>query len=218
VADVKPQRKYASRLREEQARNTRVRIIEAAERLFIDQGYAATTIEAVAGAAGVAVDTVYATLGSKRGILSALLGMRLGGDAEPISMLDRPGPQAMRQERDQRRQLSMFAADIALVLERIRPVDDILRSAAAVDGDVASMRAGIQEERFRNMVIIAEWVAANGPLREGTSVDEAGAILWSLTSPEVHRQLRQLRGWPMARYARWLEETTTWTLLPDAAQ
>src|SRR6202035_789892 len=181
MADVKPQRKYASRLREEQARNTRVRIIGAAERLFVDHGYASTTIEAVAGTAGVAVDTVYAALGSKRGILSALLGMRLGGDAQPISILDRPGPQAMRQERDQRRQLSMFAADIATVIERIRPVDDILRSAGAVDGEIASMRAGIKEERFRNMVVIAGWVAENGPLRDGTSIDDAGAILWTLT-------------------------------------
>lgn len=215
MADVKPQRKYASGLRQEQARHTRVRIMEAAERLFLEQGYAATTIEAIAGAAGVAVDTVYATLGSKRGILSALLGMRLGGDAQPISMLDRPGPHAMREEPDQRRQLSMFAADIAVVLGRIRPVDDILRSASAVDGEVASMRAGIQEERFRNMVVIAGWVAANGPFRDGTSVEDAGAVLWTLTSPEVHRQLCDLRGWSSARYARWLEETATRTLLPD---
>jgi AcrR family transcriptional regulator len=191
-----------------------VRILEAAERLFAAGGYAATTIEAIAATAAVAVDTVYATLESKRGILSALIGMRLGGDDQPLAMLDRPAPQAMRREPDQRRQLTMFATDIALVIERIRPVDDIIRSASAVDENVASMRAGIQEERFRNMRVVAGWVVANGPLRKGTSVDEAATILWTLTSPEVHRQLRDLRGWSLERYQRWLVDTTLRTLLP----
>jgi AcrR family transcriptional regulator len=215
MSAVKP-RKYASRLRQDQARLTRLRIIESAERLFAERGYATTTIEAVAGDAGVAVDTVYATFGNKRGILFALLSLRVGGDDQPVSILDRPGPQATRAEPDQRRQLAMFATDIARVIERFRPVDDIIRSAAAVDPEVANTRTAIQEDRFRNMRTVVGWIEANGPLRDGVTTDDAAAILWTLTSPDVQRLFRDLRGWSQERYARWIEETAVSALLPPA--
>jgi AcrR family transcriptional regulator len=213
---VKP-RKYASRLRQDQARLTRLRIVESAERLFAERGYATTTIEAVAAEAGVAVDTVYAAFNNKRGILFALLSLRVGGDDQPVAILDRPGPQATRAEPDQRRQLAMFATDIARVIERFRPVDDIIRSASAVDPEVAATRAANQEDRFRNMRTFVGWLEAHGPLRDGVTTDDAAAILWTLTSPDVQRLFRDLRGWSSERYARWIEDTAVSTLLPPAS-
>ena len=211
---VKSGRHYDSALRKEQARQTRVAILEAAQGLFAERGYASSTIEAIAAKAGVAVDTVYASFGSKRGVLSALLDLRVGGDDQPIALLDRPGPQGVRRELSQRRQIAAFAADVTEIIERVRPVDDIIRSAAAVDGEIAALRSSVQESRFQNIRQFVGWVAGNGSLRGGISENDAAAIVWSLTSPELHRLLRVDRAWASGRYSEWLAETLTRTLLP----
>jgi len=214
VGIVKQRRPYASALRAEQARLTRARILDAAQRVFADKGYASSTIEAIALTAGVAVDTVYAGFGSKRGLLSSLMDVRVGGDDEPVALLDRSGPQTVRREPSQKRQLEAFAKDITPIIERARPVDDIMRGAAAVDSEIATLRTRIQELRFQNMLKFVSWVTANGPLRGGVSDEAAAAIVWSLTSPDMHRLLRVDRAWTMERYMEWLAETLTLTLLP----
>jgi len=214
MGTVKPQRRYDSSLRKEQARQTRARVLDAAERLFADRGYASSTIETIASDAGVGVDTVYATFGSKRGLLSALMDVRVGGDDQPVDILDRAGPQSVRREPNQRRQLAGFAEDVSAIIERARPVDDIIRGAGAVDAEIAAYRARMQETRFENMRRFVSWVAANGPLRAGVSELDAAAIVWSLTSPEMHRLLRVERGWTPERYREWLGQTLTRTLLP----
>lgn len=128
-------------------------------------------------------------------------------------MLERSAPQELRREKSQRRQVANFAAGVSQAVERARPVDDIMHSAAAVDPDIARLRWRVQEERFTNMITIARWLRANGPLRGDRSVEEAGAILWSLTSPELHRLLRTERGWSAEQYRQWLEDTLSRTLL-----
>src|SRR5439155_1248301 len=112
---TKPKRAYNSSRRQVQARHTRQQIAIAARKLFVERGYAGATMEAIAQDAGVATETIYAVFGSKNKVLLHLLDIAVGGDDEPIRLLDRPGPQAVFQERDQRRQLRMFAHDIAAV-------------------------------------------------------------------------------------------------------
>jgi len=214
VPNVKPKRPYESALRKRQAAQTRMRILDAAQQLFDERGYAATTVEAIAAAAEVAVDTVYASFGSKRSVLQALLGVRVGGDEAVIDLLDRPGPQAVRHETDQRRQITSFAADLTSIIERAGPVDGIIRGAAAVDADLAAFRVTAQEGRHRNMRQLVSWLAANGPLKAGLTEDDAADIVWTMASPEVHHLLRVVRGWTPERYTAWLAETLTQILLP----
>jgi AcrR family transcriptional regulator len=214
VGKVKAPRPYDSSLRQEQARQTRTRILDAAQRLFGERGYATSTMEAIASAAGVAVDTVYAAFGTKRGVLSGLMDIRVGGDDQPLDLLDRSGPQAVRRDPDQKSQVEGFATDVTAILERARPVDDIMRGAAAVDSEIAALRARLQGHRFQNMLKFVSWVAANGPLRGEMSEETAAAIVWSLASPEMHRMLRVDRGWTSESYSEWLGETLTRTLLP----
>ena len=206
MGEVKSRRTYSSQLREEQARHTRIRILEAAQRRFTESGYAATTVESIAKEARVAVDTVYAAFGTKRDVLAQLAYFRAAGDDAPVAVIDRAGPQAARRETDQRRQIAMFARGVTSIIERVRPVDDILRSAGAVDAGVASLRTHIQEERFSSIRAFAGWLAKNGPLRGGVSTGDAATITWTLTSPEVHQLLCNARGWSRARYIRWLTE------------
>ena len=213
MGKVKARRTYDSALRRQQASQTRLRILDAAERLFTERGYGATTMESIASEAGVATDTVYASFRSKAGVLHQLLDVRVGGDDAPVALLDRKGPQAVRAERNQGRQGAAFAADVAQILERARPVDDIMRGAAAIDPEIGALRARMQGFRYKNMLQFISWVAATAPLRGGIGADEAAAIVWTLASPEVHGLLRRERGWSHDRYVAWLGETLSRTLL-----
>jgi AcrR family transcriptional regulator len=209
-------RPYRSPLRVEAARRTRRQVLEAAYGLFVQQGYARTTLVDVAAAAGVSVETVYKTFRNKRGLLKELADFNVGGDDEQVAMLERPDPLLLRDEPDQRRQLAMFAEGMTGQMERVRPFDDILRSAAAVDPEVAALREDLQQRQRRGaMTTIAGWLAARGPLRDG--VEGAAAVLWTLTSPEVNHMLRVDWGWSPEQYESWLRTTLEAALLPGAS-
>jgi AcrR family transcriptional regulator len=210
---VKSSRTYTSPLRAAQAQDTRRRVLTAARELFVAQGYPATTIAAVARRAEVSPDTVYSAFGSKTALLKGVLDVVVAGDDQDVAVLDRADPQAMRAEPDQRIQLAMFAAGMTGQLERLRPMDDVLRSAAAVDAAAAELRADLQLRQRRSAIAtVVSWVAAHGPLR--LPEEEATAITWTLTSPEVHQMLRDTWEWPRERYEQWLRETLTSSLLP----
>ena len=214
MASVKSRRPYRSRLRAEQAAQTRLRILEASGDLFAERGYGATTIDAVAARAGVAVDTVYAIFGTKKGMLSALIDLRVTGSGEGSDVLAGEGPRALRTATNQSQMLAGFAADIVPRIERVRPIDDVMQSAGAIDVEVAELRARMQENRLSKLTTFIEWVAANGPLRENVGIDEAATIAWTLTSPEVNQLLRDVRGWSAQRYQEWLAATLVRLLLP----
>lgn len=215
---VKTPRPYHSQLREAQIRQTRRQVLSSARELFLRDGYPATTVTAIARHAGVAADTVYKAFGTKQALLKELIDVVVGGDDVQTALLDRPGPQAMRLEPNQRRQIAMFAAGVTDQLERIRPTDDILRGAAAVDPDAAALRADVQlRQRRQAMRTVVSWIADHGPLQAGVSADNAAAVVWTLSSPEVHQMLRDAWGWSREQYERWLRETLIATLLPPPA-
>jgi len=185
-------------------------VIDAATAHFLETGYANTSLAAIAGTAGVSADTLYKTFGSKIGLLKEVLDVSLGGDHAPVPLLERAGPQALREEADQRVQVRMLAAGVTGQLERIRPLDDILRSAAAVDREAAALREHIQVRQRRTaMRTIVGWIAAHGPLRDDLSVDRAAQVVWTLTSPEVHLLMRDTGGWSEPSYREWLEQAIT---------
>jgi len=205
-------RPYDSPLRREQAARTKQAILEAAADRFTSEGYGRTTVRKIAEAAGVAVDTVYATFGSKARVLTGLIDSRLAPAGE-ASLLDRPEVIAFRDEPDQRRQIELFARDMAAMSARVRPVFEILRTAAAVEPDMAATYAEMEGYRIRNMGQAAEWIAAHGPLR--CPVERAAEIIWALTSPDVARLLCDQRGWTVEQHADWLADTLARTILPD---
>ncbi len=212
--DVKPRRRYSSSIRREQANETRLRILAAARHLFLGRGYAATTVEAIAQEAAVAVQTIYSSFGTKREILFALLGLSIGGDEEPIGILERPDPVRMHDEPDQRRQLEMMAQGIRKIMERAGPVFSVMRVSAAADPEIATRYRKLQEDRLRNMTRVVGWIAERGPLREGLTLAEGADILWTITSADVHWLLTVERGWTAEQYERWLRDTLVASLLP----
>ena len=213
MAAVKRKRKYESSLRRRQAEETRVRILDASESLFAERGYASTTMTAIAEAAGVAPDTVYATFSSKVGVLHRLLDARVGGDIEPVALADRPGPRAVLEEKDARRLLNGFAESVTEILERAARVARILRGAAAADSEVAALLATMESARFGNLGAVGGALQRLGSLRKGVDARRATAVIWTLASPDVHRLLRVERRWSRAEYSAWLADSLVRTLL-----
>lgn len=213
LEQTSPKRKYDSSRRKAQARQTRLQITEAAHRLFVERGYAGATIEAIAQEAGVAQETVYSIFGSKRKILAFLLDISVGGDDQPVRILDRPKPQAVLHDTNQRRQLEMFSQDITEIMSRAAPVFEIMRGAAKLEPEIADLLQNLLKERLQNMTRFVRSVAANGPLRAGLDEVEAGEIVWAMTSPELFQLLTMDRGWTTEKYTQWLADVLTRLLL-----
>lgn len=211
-------RRYSSARRQAQAAETRRQIVAAAGQLFAELGYAGTTIEDIARAAGTAVQTVYSAFGSKRAILTRLVEVSVGGDEKDTPLLERPEPQMARHETDQRRQLHLFAHGIADIMARMSPIFEIMHIAAKTEPEIAEFQKKLLEQRLQNLTQFAAWVAANGPLRDDLDVQAAGETIWTLTSGEVYRLLTVERGWPRERYVQWLSSSLITLLLPSSAE
>lgn len=213
MAEVKGTRRYSSAVRNEQAARTRAAILDAASDLFLERGYARTTMQDIAELAGVARDTVHAVFGSKARVLTALIDARLVPDGSVANVTQRPDAQAVKDEVDQRRQIELFATFITAISTELRPVFEILRTASAVEPEMGRVFEEMDRFRMQNMQNYAKWIAARGPLRVTTR--RAGEIIWTLASPDVARMLCDELGWTQAQHARWLSDTLTRTLLPD---
>ena len=212
---IPPRRSYNSTRRQAQARETRRQITEAARRLFSRYGYGGTTIDAIAQEAGVAPETVYAAFGSKRKILSHLVDVSVGGDDQPVRLLDRPEPQAVLQIADPQRQIEMFARGITDILVRVAPVFEVVRSAAKTEPDISVLLKHLLEERLENMTTFAAHVAEHGGLREGMDISKAADTVWTMTSPEVFTLLTQDLNYSPDQFVEWLALALKRLLLPS---
>ena len=213
AGDVKRRRPYRSERRREQAEQTRTRVLDAAATLFQERGYEGASIAAIASGAGVAAETVYAGFGTKRALLGALVARAVrGDDAKPVT--EQEGPRALAALTDQREQLRLFSADITRRLERAAPLVAVVSGAARAEPELANLLANLHAERRRNLRVLVDALAANGPLR--LPAGEALETVWALTSPELHQLLVHVRGWKRRRYADWLAESLARLLLPDA--
>jgi AcrR family transcriptional regulator len=204
-------RRYDSSRRREQAEATRRRIVDAAADLFVANGYGPTTMKEIAEHAGVAVDTVYATFGSKVRVLTAIVDARLAPAGER-NVTQTAGAQWVARLTDQRAQIQAFARDMASISTRVRPISEMLRTARAVEPEAAVVHAEMERHRQRNMRRFVGWIAANGPLR--MSVDRAAVTVWAIASPDVARMLCDVQGWTERQYAAWLGDTLSRALLP----
>jgi AcrR family transcriptional regulator len=206
-------RTYRSPLREQRARANRESILRAAHRLFLADGYARTPVATIAEAAGVSEDLVYKLFGTKRGLVVEVLNFAVTGRYGAPKVLDQDRPRQVREEKDQRRQLAMFAEDIAERTARGRPVDDVIRSAGEVDPVLAKKRTEMHAERLANLRVFVGWVRANGPLRPGLDEETAAATVWTVTGPDVHRLLVDDLGWGHEQYRSWVHHTLESALL-----
>jgi AcrR family transcriptional regulator len=201
-------------VREEQARRTRQRIVAAAGALFANDGFAATTIDAIADRADVSRQTVFTAVGGKAALIKLAYDYALAGDDEPIPMVDRPAIQAINAEPDPYRALSMYAGFVTDMGERVARLYIALRGAAEVDSEAHELFWRWEAERLE--------LARTGPvpmfvrkrvLRSGVRPAEAADVMSMLTSPAVYHQLVVRQGWSPARFRRWMTTTLLEQLL-----
>lgn len=211
---ITSKRKYDSSRRQVQARETKLKIMEAARTLFLEQGYSGATIESIAKAAGVAKETVYSIFRNKRNILAFLLDVTAGGDDQPVRIIDRPGPQAVMHDTDQKRQLTELSKGITEIMVRASPVFEIMRMAAKTEPEIDTRVKRLYKERLDNMITFVKSIAANGPLRDGVNLTSAGETVWALTSPDLFQLLTVKLNWSVKQYESWLIDTLTRLLLP----
>jgi AcrR family transcriptional regulator len=208
-------RKYDSSRRQALAEATKIQIAEAARRLFFERGYAGATIEEIANEADVSKESVYGIFGNKQGILAFLLDVAVGGKEFPLPVIQQPAPQAIMQDRDQRRQIDRIAQVCGEVLSRAAPVYAIMSTAANTEPEIQKRVRHLHKERLENMTAFFRHVAANGPLREGLDEKRAGEIVWALTSPELFNLFITELSWSREKYSQWLADILIHVLLPD---
>ncbi len=210
-----PKREYDSTRRQAQADETRRRILEAARKLFIERGYAGTTAEAIAAEAGVSAQTIYAIFKNKKKLLVSLMNVSPTTGVEDYTPVpERPNVQAVAQERDQHRQLQMFAQVVANNLDQAAEVSQIMVEAAKIEPDFDRILQKLNKQRLEHMTIAVQQIAANGAFRENMDEVYARDTVWTLTSPEVFLLLTCERGWSKEKYAEWLADMLTRALLP----
>jgi AcrR family transcriptional regulator len=217
VNGVKGKRGYDNTRRAEQARLTRRRVIEIARGLFLEQGYSGTTLAQIASAAGVSVETVQKTFGTKAQLAKAVYDVTLIGDDEPVPLRDRPEIAAMIAETDPRRRLALYAALGRTLLARLGPLlNMVLPGAAAGEADLVDLVATIRTESMLGASGQVARLAADGDLRPGLSEDRACELLWWLIQPEQYQLLVGVRGWSLDRFQEWLATTSADLLIGKA--
>jgi len=204
-------RRYDAAGRRSRAEQARARVLEVARRLFLADGYVATTMASIAAEAGVSVESVYKTHGSKARLALALFHQAIAGqDAEPA---EARADRLSAEEDDPVRRLRGFGALVGEVTPRVAPLMLLVRTAAAGDAELADVWEQMLAERLDRMAGHARRLVEDGHLRAGITFEEARDVFWLYSAPEVYELMVERRGWSPERFGAWVGETYVATLL-----
>jgi AcrR family transcriptional regulator len=206
-------RTYNSPRRREQAAETRREILLAAQRLFDDQGYAATTMAAIAAGAGVALKTVYVAFETKSGVLRALWNLLLRGEQEDVPVAEQEWFREVLEEPDPERQLRLNARNSSAGKVRIGATIEVIRTAAPTDPDIEALWGRIQTDYLANQGAIVRSLDEKQALDPALDVERATDILWTINHPTVWQLLVRERGWTPDEYERWSGDAAVGQLL-----
>ena len=213
MPDVPPKRSYHSPRRQQQAAATRRAILQAAERLFVQDGYPATTMEAIAAEASVSLKTAYLPFSTKSGLLRALWDLRLKGDEGDPPVVQHEWFREVMEEEDPARKLRLNARNSRAAKTRIGPLFRVIRGAAATDADCGALWELIQTDFHANQRMIVSSLHRAGGLRSGLGVARGTDLLWTLNHPDVWGLLVDGCGWSPRDYETWLAESSCAQLL-----
>ncbi|MGS0687834.1 TetR/AcrR family transcriptional regulator [Nakamurella sp. GG22] len=206
-------RAYLSAVRDEQARATRRAIVDAAGRLFVAKGYAATTIDEIAAAAGVSRKTVFASGGGKLALLKDAYDWALVGDDEPVPMEQRSEVQEILATADPAEAVRLWTAMITGTAVRAAPVAGVLAAAAHVDAQAAELQQIADRNKLAGARAFVAHLESIGTLREGLTAPEAADLCWLAMDAGPYLRLVVERGWSPERYRSWLTAAMTRDLL-----
>ena len=213
--DAPVKRRYRSSVREQAAQRTRAQIRDAAARLFVRQGYAATTMRQIAEEADVSERTTYLVFPSKLDLLVEVIGVATTGDELPVPLAERPEFRAALAERDGQTALQAAVSWSSTLLERSGPL--VMAAYESAGADEALRRRAMEGERARarDLSLIAEALFSHGALRPDLDVQQATDILLVWISPQTHQILRRDRRRSLASYQETLFVVLERALLPE---
>jgi AcrR family transcriptional regulator len=203
---VKPpeKRAYDSSRRQAQARQTQAHIAESARTLFIERGYAATSIRDIADAAGVAVQTIYNAFEGKPAIVSRIADMAVVGDDEPVALADRDVMRDILAATDASQLIDRWVDFATAAFVRFLPILPVLRDAAAIEPAVADLwRRNAYDNRLAGVRAIAHRLSELGALPDGVDATRAGDVMWTYVSFDTAEALLTHRRWTAKAYAAW---------------
>ena len=206
-------RRYDATRRRQAAARTRAAILDAARQLFTERGYAATPMTAIADRAGVALDTVYASVGRKPELARLLIETAISGTDHAMPAGQRDYVRAIQDAPDADTKIAIYAAAITAIAPRMTLVLGIIQQAAADEPELAALWTEIAERRAANMRLFVADLAAVAPLR--LDPDQAADIVWATNAAELYQLLVGQRGWTPQRYQRFLTDTWQRLLLAD---
>jgi AcrR family transcriptional regulator len=205
-------RRYHSPRRREQAEATRKEILDAAEKLFLKDGYVATSMAAIADEAGVALKTVYLAFETKSGLLRALWHRNLRGGREDVPVGEQQWFLEVLEEPDPAKALRLNARNSRVVKTRIAALGAVVLSAAAADPEIDALSKRIWSQFYDNQHEVIKALHKRGALKPGLSTDRAADILWTLNHPRTYLLFLE-RGWTPKEYEGWLGDITISELL-----
>jgi AcrR family transcriptional regulator len=201
---VKSRRPYDSPRRREQAAATRAEILDAAQRLFERDGYAATTMAAIATEAGVALKTVYVAFETKSGLLRTLWNVRLRAGQEDVPIAHQQTYREVLVETDPEQQLRLNARNSRDGKLRTAALAEVIRSAAPLDADIGALWERINSEYRTNQQAIVQSLSQKRALKPSLDLERASDILWAINHPNIWQLLVAGRGWTPDEYERWV--------------
>ncbi len=207
MSSVEPsvKRRYDASKRRQAAARTRQAILDSALQMFTDQGYSATPMAAIAAHAGVALDTVYASVGRKAELARLLIETAISGTGHAVPAEQRDYVQAIQAAPDAETKIAIYASAMRIIAGRLAPVLSVVQQAAPAEPELAALWAEIAERRSANMQRFAVDLAAVAALR--VAPGDAADIIWATNAPELYQLLVGQRGWSPERYEHFLADT-----------
>lgn len=206
-------RDYRSELRAAQAQETRRSIVVAAAESFVQNGYAATTIDAVAEAAGVSRKTVFTAVGGKLDLLKLALDSAVAGDDQAVALSDRAAIRRLLDEDDPRAVLTGFAALFVEIGTRVGPLYSALEIAAGADPAARDLAEASQRGRLDDARKVVRRLRDLDALATQYTYQEAADLVWLAMDPALFDRLVLKRRWTTRRFEEWLAATLCLQLL-----
>jgi AcrR family transcriptional regulator len=208
-------RRYDNSLRAERTQATKRAVVVAAHELFLDRGFVDTTVEAISAESRVPIATVYRLFKTKTAILKQVIDTAVVGDDAPVPLGDRPIAKAALSADDPKVMTAAFAHLARELFDNTAELRFVLRVAAAVDSEAATLNDSMDEQRRVGQARVARALASKGFLAPDLKEAEARDIVYALMSIDTYRILRVEQRWSGARYERWLARAMHQLLVAD---
>ncbi len=199
-------RPYNATRRRELARARQLDVIHAARELFERNGFRATTLAAIASYAGVSIEGIYKSFGSKAALAKSVFDLVIAGDDDPVPIAARPEADAVRAEPDAHTKVELFAAGLARRQARSSSVQLLIRDGRHVDASLEPVWDKLSEESLAGATTLARHLSRTGNVQPGLDENTVRDVLWNYFAIDHYERLVLHRNWSHARYTQWLSE------------